>query len=91
MLSGTRVPSLEIAKLRTTSASLNFVGEVSNSAATANLRGGGEYGEEWHQQGNLTRKQYVFDDIIACAQYLVDQKYSSPAHLAISGGAMADC
>jgi len=60
-------------------------------SATANLRGGGEYGEEWHQQGNLTRKQYVFDDIIACAQYLVDQKYSSPAHLAISGGAMADC
>ncbi len=60
-------------------------------SATANLRGGGEYGEEWHQQGNLTRKQYVFDDFIACAQYLVDQKYSSPAHLAISGGAMADC
>jgi prolyl oligopeptidase len=55
-------------------------------SATANLRGGGEYGEEWHQQGNLTRKQNVFDDFIACAQYLVDQKYASPAHLAIIGG-----
>jgi prolyl oligopeptidase len=55
-------------------------------SATANLRGGGEYGEEWRKQGNLTRKQYVFDDFIACAQYLVDQKYSSPAHLAIIGG-----
>jgi prolyl oligopeptidase len=55
-------------------------------SATANLRGGGEYGEEWHKQGNLTRKQSVFDDFIACAQYLVDQKYTSPAHLAIIGG-----
>jgi prolyl oligopeptidase len=60
-------------------------------SATANLRGGGEYGEEWHKQGNLTRKQNVFDDFIACAQHLVDQKYSSPAHLAIVGGVMADC
>jgi prolyl oligopeptidase len=55
-------------------------------SAIANLRGGGEYGEEWHKQGNLTRKQNVFDDFIACAQYLVDQKYSSPARLAIIGG-----
>ena len=55
-------------------------------SVTANLRGGGEYGEEWHKQGNLTRKQNVFDDFIACAQYLVDQKYTSPAHLAIVGG-----
>jgi prolyl oligopeptidase len=55
-------------------------------SATANLRGGGEYGEEWHKQGNLTRKQNVFDDFVASAQYLVDQKYTSPAHFAIIGG-----
>ena len=54
--------------------------------ATASLRGGAEYGEEWHKEGNLTRKQNVFDDFIACAQYLVEHKYTSPAHLAILGG-----
>jgi len=52
----------------------------------SNLRGGAEYGEDWHTQGNLTRKQNVFDDFLACAQYLIDQKYTSPAHLAILGG-----
>jgi len=51
-----------------------------------NLRGGAEYGEEWHLEGNLTHKQNVFDDFLACAQYLIDQKYTSSEHLAILGG-----
>lgn len=54
--------------------------------ASANIRGGGEYGEEWHKQGNLTHKQNVFDDFIASAQHLTGKKYTSPAHLAIIGG-----
>jgi prolyl oligopeptidase len=54
--------------------------------AIANLRGGAEYGETWHEQGKLTSKQNVFDDFIACAQWLVDNKVTSPARLAIEGG-----
>ena len=50
------------------------------------LRGGGEFGEEWHDQGRLTRKQNVFDDFIACAQRLIELGYTSPGHLAIQGG-----
>jgi prolyl oligopeptidase len=55
-------------------------------AVFTNIRGGAEYGDEWHTAGNLTHKQNVFDDFIACGQYLVDHKYTSPAHLAIIGG-----
>ena len=54
--------------------------------AVANLRGGGEFGEEWHRAGNLTRKQHVFDDFIACAEHLIQRKYTSPAKLAVMGG-----
>jgi prolyl oligopeptidase len=53
---------------------------------TTVIRGGAEYGEEWHKAGSLKHKQNVFDDFIACAQHMVDRKYTSPAHLAIIGG-----
>jgi prolyl oligopeptidase len=52
----------------------------------ANLRGGGEYGEEWHRAGNLTNKQHVFDDFLAAAEYLIAAGYTRPARLAIMGG-----
>ena len=53
---------------------------------TANMRGGAEYGESWHQAGMLEKKQNVFDDFIAVAEHLVRQKYTSPARLGIWGG-----
>ena len=54
--------------------------------ALANLRGGNEYGEEWHQQGVLGNKQNVFDDFIAAGEYLIKEKYTQTKYLAINGG-----
>jgi len=54
--------------------------------AVANLRGGGEYGEEWHKSGMLIRKQNVFDDFAACAYYLIKNGYTNPTKLAVVGG-----
>jgi prolyl oligopeptidase len=60
--------------------------EAGGGYALVNLRGGGEFGEKWHQDGMLLKKQNVFDDCIAAARYLIDQGYTKPERLALRGG-----
>lgn len=60
--------------------------EMGGVLAVANIRGGGEYGQAWHEAGIKERKQTVFDDFIAAAEWLIAQGYTRPARLAIGGG-----
>jgi prolyl oligopeptidase len=63
-----------------------FFLEQGGVSVMVNLRGGSEYGEEWHKAGMLQNKQNVFDDFIGAAQFLIDKKYTNPSKLAIRGG-----
>jgi len=64
---------------------INWI-EMGGIYVVATLRGGGEYGEEWHQAGMKGKKQNVFDDFIASAEFLIAEKYTSSPKLAIAGG-----
>ncbi|KAH7700509.1 prolyl oligopeptidase family protein [Aphelenchoides avenae] len=65
---------------------LLFIQHLGGIVACANLRGGSEYGEKWHEAGMRERKQNVFDDFIAAAEHLIAHKYTQPSRLGIQGG-----
>jgi prolyl oligopeptidase len=68
------------------SATAVIIAENGGVFAVPNLRGGGEFGEEWHKAGMLEKKQNVFDDFYAAAEYLIENKYTNPEKIAIRGG-----
>ena len=65
---------------------LVFLNNLNGMLVVPSLRGGGEYGEDWHKAGTKEKKQNVFDDFIAAAEYLIDKKYTHPSKLVINGG-----
>lgn len=67
-------------------ANLRFWFDNGGCYVLANLRGGGEFGEEWHEAGRLLKKQNVFDDFAACAKWLIENKYTNPSKLVAMGG-----
>jgi len=67
-------------------ARLTFLNDLGGVFCLANIRGGGEYGQAWHKAGILEKKQNVFDDFIAAAEYLIDRKITDSNHLTIMGG-----
>ncbi len=76
----------EVSLTPTYSASIRVWMEMGGVFAMPNLRGGGEYGQQWHLAGTKERKQNVFDDFVAAAEHLVAEGYTSPSKLAIGGG-----
>ena len=65
---------------------MTWIASYNGILAFVNTRGGGEYGDDWHNQGIKTKKQNVFDDFIAAAEFLINDKITSKDYLAISGG-----